>query len=184
MCPFSAHEYYKTKNLFYLCMFEFLMSWFLSNRLIFFGEAGYLPRQSIGNFEFDETSFWVNEVSCITYVTYLVCWNNILKFAINFVHCPINKPKVVLQTLFVKTNSILIFCRIQVMSKRMEWSCTYFRHWNIYLEPAYNYCELLKNNELIIKARAVANYASTRRAVGKWYKIDSSLFSRSLKLKS
>lgn len=52
-------------------MFEFLVC-FLSNRLIFFGGYGYLPEDKVlGTFEFDETSFWVSEVSYL-YMAFLV----------------------------------------------------------------------------------------------------------------
>lgn len=43
------------------------------NRLIFFGGYGYLPEEKVlGTFEFDETSFWVSEVSYL-HMAYVGC---------------------------------------------------------------------------------------------------------------
>ena len=64
-------KYYKTKkkSLVSCGCLNYSFLGFLSNRLIFFGGYGYLPEDKVlGTFEFDETSFWVNEVS------YLPMW--------------------------------------------------------------------------------------------------------------
>lgn len=62
----SYYIFQNKKNSLYpsLWIFESIVSGSLLNRLIFFGGYGYLPEDKVlGTFEFDETSFWVSEIT-------------------------------------------------------------------------------------------------------------------------